>query len=579
MEHEAEKITHDKINKDMIYKNAVLKIYDIPILYFPKFFHPDPTVDRRTGFLRPQLNSSNTLGSSIFVPYFVALDDDKDFTFKPTIFEDKVILQNEYRKVTENSSLISDFSLTKGYVSSNDNKEKNITHFFLNYDQDLKLNSFEESNLNLQIEKVSNDTYLKVFQNNLFETPAMPSSKDVMKTEVELSLIHDDYDFSAELNIFENLGKKNNDRYEYVLPSYSFSKNLKFNNFDGSINFFSNGSNNLKNTNNLRTSITNDIEIKSRDYFTNKGFKNNFNIYFKNLNSIGKDDPTYKSSPRLEVMNIVEFSSSYPLTKSNSLQNEILTPRISLRANPGNNMKNYSSTERTINSNNIFDINRLGITDSFEAGRSLTLGLDYKIDKIEKIEQLENDTLNSNQPEKLPPKDRYINFRLATVLRDKTETEIPTSSTIDKKSSNIFGQINNQLFENVDLNYYFSINNNLDTFNSHQLNSEFKVNNFITEFNYIEQNGDIGSSHSISNKTSYELDENNSFAFTTRRNKKINLTEYYDLSYQYKNDCLIAGIKYNKTFYQDNDIKPQENLFFTITLVPLTTYERIVYEN
>ena len=221
----------------------------------------------------------------------------------------------------------------------------------------------------------------------------------------------------------------------------------------------------------------------------------------------------------------------------------------------------------------------MGITDSFEAGRSLTLGLDYKIDKIEKIEQLENDALNSNQPEKLPPKDKYINFRLATVLRDKTETEIPTSSTIDKKSSNIFGQINNQLFENVDLNYYFSINNNLDTFNSHQLNSEFKVNNFITEFNYIEQNGDIGSSHSISNKTSYELDENNSFAFTTRRNKKINLTEYYDLSYQYKNDCLIAGIKYNKTFYQDNDIKPQENLFFTITLVPLTTYERIVYEN
>ena len=33
----AEKITHDKIKKDMIYKNAVIKIYDTPILYFPKF--------------------------------------------------------------------------------------------------------------------------------------------------------------------------------------------------------------------------------------------------------------------------------------------------------------------------------------------------------------------------------------------------------------------------------------------------------------------------------------------------------------------------------------------------------------
>jgi LPS-assembly protein len=49
---EAEKITHDKINKDMIYKNAILKIYDVPVLYFPKFFHPDPSVKRRSGFLQ-----------------------------------------------------------------------------------------------------------------------------------------------------------------------------------------------------------------------------------------------------------------------------------------------------------------------------------------------------------------------------------------------------------------------------------------------------------------------------------------------------------------------------------------------
>ena len=33
----AEKIIHDKIKRDMIYKNAILKIYDVPVLYFPKF--------------------------------------------------------------------------------------------------------------------------------------------------------------------------------------------------------------------------------------------------------------------------------------------------------------------------------------------------------------------------------------------------------------------------------------------------------------------------------------------------------------------------------------------------------------
>ena len=61
--------------------------------------------------------------------------------------------------------------------------------------------------------------------------------------------------------------------------------------------------------------------------------------------------------------------------------------------------------------------------------------------------------------------------------------------------------------------------------------------------------------------------------FKTRRNRKISLTEYYDLVYEYKNDCLVAGIKYKKTYYQDRDLIPAEDLLFSITLFPLTKYE------
>ena len=45
-------------------------------------------------------------------------------------------------------------------------------------------------------------------------------------------------------------------------------------------------------------------------------------------------------------------------------------------------MQDLSSTSRSINASNIFEINRLGITDSFEAGKSLTLGLDYKLEDV-----------------------------------------------------------------------------------------------------------------------------------------------------------------------------------------------------
>ena len=37
----AEKIKHDPKNETINYKNALLKVYDIPVMYFPKFFHPD----------------------------------------------------------------------------------------------------------------------------------------------------------------------------------------------------------------------------------------------------------------------------------------------------------------------------------------------------------------------------------------------------------------------------------------------------------------------------------------------------------------------------------------------------------
>ena len=561
----SKKITHDKIKKDIIYDNAVLKIYDIPILYFPKFFHPDPTVKRRSGFLQPQFNRNNTIGDSLYIPYYFNIGPDEDYTLKPTIFDDKkkYILQNEYRKENKFSSFIADFSFMRGYKSSNSNKEKNINHIFVTFNKDLNLPNYLESKMNLRVERVNNDTYLKVFQNNLFPSPAMPSNKNLMQTSLDHKFKHEDFDLSTSFQVFEQLGTKHSDRHQFVLPSYDYAKNFYLDNnyLDGSVNFSSSGSNNLLNTNNLITSVTNDVAFNSTDYFTDNGIKFNYNLFFKNFNSVGKNDPTYKSSPSIEGSSLIELSTSYPLIKNNNLSQEILTPKVSLRSNLSDNMKN-SSTTKNVDDSNIFSINRLGITDSFEAGKSLTLGFDYKLD------------LNEDGSSK----DKFLEFNLSTVLRDKVESQIPESSTIDKKMSNIFGSIQNNLFENLNVGYKFSIDNDLKTFESHQISTEFSINNFVTTFYYDEKKGKLGSDHVISNKTSYMIDENNSFSFSTSRNKEISLTEYYDFSYEYKNDCLTAGIKYNRTFYQDNDLVPSENLFFTITLIPLTTYERILYE-
>ena len=166
----------------------------------------------------------------------------------------------------------------------------------MNFKNDLNFSKFDTSTLDANLQRVNNDTYLKVFQDNLysFESEVMPSNQDTMTSNINLNFENDNYDLSTNFQVFEELGKKNSDRHQYILPSYNFSKSLDLDNFDGTVDFNSSGSNNLKNTNNLRTSVTNNINFRSRDYFLNNGLKNNFNLYFKNFNVVGKNDPTYK---------------------------------------------------------------------------------------------------------------------------------------------------------------------------------------------------------------------------------------------------------------------------------------------
>ena len=220
-------------------------------------------------------------------------------------------------------------------------------------------------------------------------------------------------------------------------------------------------------------------------------------------------------------------------------------------------MKNYSSADRDINTGNIFNNNRLGFNDTFEEGASLTTGINYKKENIKNT-------------------DNYIQFDVATIFRSDEQENLPSKSRLNKKASNIFGSVKYNFSETINLDYDFSLDNKFQTFEYNSLNANISINNFVTSFNFIEENGTTGNTNIIENTSSLNINENNNLTFKTRRNRKINLTEYYDLVYEYKNDCLTAGIKYRKTYYQDRDLKPGEDLMFTLTIYPLTTIEQKV---
>ena len=210
---QADKITYNENKKQINYDNALVKIYDIPVLYFPKFFHPGPTVKRQSGFLVPHISNSNVLGSSLQIPYFYAPSDNKDITFKPTLFDKNIFMfQNEYRQQNKKSFFITDLNIVDGYKSKKSNKENTLTHLFAKFQSDLDFENFIQSSLNLSFQKVNNDTYLKVFDTNLVNTDLKPDNFDTLASDINLNFENEKFSLSTGLTAYENLSMQNSDR-------------------------------------------------------------------------------------------------------------------------------------------------------------------------------------------------------------------------------------------------------------------------------------------------------------------------------------------------------------------------------
>ncbi len=81
---QAQRVIQDENLRAILYRNAVFKVKGVPVLFLPVFAHPDPTVERASGFLAPTINyDRGGRGLSIETPYLVVLSPWQDVTISP----------------------------------------------------------------------------------------------------------------------------------------------------------------------------------------------------------------------------------------------------------------------------------------------------------------------------------------------------------------------------------------------------------------------------------------------------------------------------------------------------------------
>ena len=527
----ADQVKHNKKNKTIEYKNAWLNVYDFPLVYFPFFYHPDPTVKRQSGFLLPKLSNSSTLGNSIQLPYYRVISDNKDLTFSPKIFfDDNILLQSEYRQKNKNSVLITDQSI-------NFNDDSTRSHFFGNFK-----NSTENYEYQLNIESTSNKNYLKKYE------VTSPLINDNMNLNSFISF-EKDFDnsyFSTSFEVFEDLTKDDSDSYEYIYPNYLFYKQIN-SNTPGSVEFNTSGYQKKYDTNRYDAVVVNDIKYNSLQNISKTGSINNFSFILKNLNTDGENSTNHGNSLKNKILTSFQIDTKHPMKKETDGYLNYLTPKASLKFSP-TETKNIRNEENTVNYLGLFNVDRFNDNQMIEGGESLTLGFDY--------------TSKSKQNNK------GLGLSIGQVYRLSENTDLPIASSLGQTRSDFIGNLNYDYSEKLNINYSFAIDNNFQDTNYDFIETSLSLNKFITSFKFLNTNKALGDKSFISNTSKINFNNEHSLNFTTNKNLDENYTEYYDLIYEYKNDCFAASVEYKKSFYNDVDIVAGENIMFSIKIIP-----------
>ncbi len=530
----AEEIRHDKKKKTINYKNANLKIYDQKVFYFPKFFHPDPTVKRQTGFLVPKLQDNSSSGLSLNLPYFFALAENKDITISPRFFlNDKFLLQSEFREKNKKSFHLADISQ---YISNNDNLKG---HFFYDFNKKYKTENYDDIDLNIEIQQVTDETYLKAFK---IDSPII-KNKTKLKNLLSLDLYKDNLSINTSFDVYEDLSKKDNDKFEYV-PNFSFSNIISDNYSIDSLGYYKN-----HNTNIRETVLINNFNFQSTPKYFNNGVVNEKNFLLKNVNSKAKNSKNFKNNNSITLLPTLQSTYTFPLMRETDKFKNTLTPKFSLKLSPDYTKDIRNRNDGQIEYSNIYNLNRLGIEEANEGGISTTYGYEFtKIDKSIFAQKMK--------------------FGFANNLRLSENKDLPFHTNLGDKVSDFVGIFEYSSKDKFKLDYNFSLKDNLIEKNYELFGFELYLKNLTSTFEYRNENNSKLKNSYLQNETKYNFDQNNSLIFKTRENKEKSFTEFYNIIYQYQNDCLTAGIEYNKEYYSDQDLKPSENLFFKISILP-----------
>jgi LPS-assembly protein len=526
------------------YRDAFLDILGIPVVYTPYLSHPDPKVRRKTGLLSTSMGSTTELGTYLKQPFFYALAEDRDITFEfmPTSKGGQLI-KNEYRQRLRDGYLELQFSLANTDLLSDNAKEPEKDNKFQGHIEGSgRYDISEYWNLSGAVRLTSDDTYLQRYR---------MSQDAILQNQISLQGFYGDSFLSAETYYWQDLrANKSQDtmpfvlpilKYHFISPSTSAGGHLDLNAdavFLGRENGIDSKRLSLKTAWNQETiSQTGQVLSVYAEVQTD--------LYY--ASNVQTSDPTSGYSGRLHPKIGADWR--LPLETNPGNASYVLEPIAGIMLSPGVKRKglipNEDSKAVEFDDTNLTSRNMFPGRDRIDGGQRIYYGVGFATNL----------------------QGGYSSGFLGQTYRLSKETDFPAGSGLEEEASDFVGRITVQPNAPFYIHYKFQLDKNAKKFkrNSFFLNSGTPLFNARVNYDFVDVgagSGTLPNREEISFTATSRINSSWSADTSTTHDLVNGFTSRQTFGLTYQNDCFRLRTSYNREFFQDRDLKPNDTLWF-----------------
>lgn len=535
----ARRVIHNAEDREVVYRDATLELLGVPVLYTPYLSHPDPSVKRKTGLLTPTFGVSSLLGTSIQVPYFWAIDEDKDLTLDPILSTDGLpVVSGEYRQRFADGEHYTRLSGTRDDALADQDR------FRGHIDSETRFSINDLWRWGLDVKLASDDTYRQRYG---FGNP------DTLTNHLFFEGFGERSYAVGEAYYFQGLRQEDEqDQIPVVLPKLDYNYISEPNSFGGMTTMDANfqALTREEGATSQRISITPGWQISHTDSIGSiTSFRTSLQSDLYNTGDVsttaGVSDGVYG---RLFPQAIVTWR--YPWVRKIGTSSQILEPLTALVLSPNggnsNKIPNEDSRSSEFDETNLFSANRFSGNDRVDGGQRVVYGLRTGL---------------------FGSSGGATTLIVGQSYRFRDSSPFENGSGLEDQFSDIVASLQVSPGRYLDLLYKTRFDKDSFRARRTEISTTAGPRALKLDLNYVffDQTNEFSDREEVTAGLTSQITEQWSARINTRRDLTSNGgTLSYGASLFYECDCMDFELKYQRNFTRDRDVPPTEALTFRI---------------